>query len=156
MSAAALFLLLASRAGTPYTATSATPGEANFGAGYTIFNRSFSLTNGATLNSVGVYSASAGSMEIKIALRNSATSYTVVANYTVAHGGAGWQDFALSPSYTVPASGTYYVGVYQNIGTISSVAAQTRAYVVGDPTSTNNSMTEDTGSAPGVRVTGTT
>lgn len=142
--------------GTPYSATTATPGETNLGANYTMYSRSFSIANNATITSVGVYSNTSGSMKVKIALRNSATSYTVVVDQSFSHAGGGWQDVTLSSPYTIPSSGTYHAGVYQNIGTISSVASLNRTYVNVDMTGTNTGMTEDTASGPGVRVSGTT
>lgn len=137
-----------------YSKTTANPNQTNYGANYTIFNRSFALDPGATIETIGVNSAHAGTMKVKIALRNSATSYTIVVDQTVSHGGAGWQDFTLSSPYVVPGSGTYYVGVYQNITTIASVSSQPRTYRNADSTGTDTSMTEDTASAPAVRVSG--
>lgn len=137
-----------------YSETTAAPNQSNYGANFTIFNRSFSLDPGATIETIGVNSSTSGSMKVKIALRNSATSYTIVVDQSVSHGGGGWQDFTLSSPYVVPATGTYYVGVYQNLGTIDSVASQPRTYRNADSTGTDTSMTEDTNSAPAVRVSG--
>lgn len=151
-----LLLTLGAATGTPYSETSATPGETNLGAGYTMFCRSFAIDNGATITSIGAYSNTAGTMRLKIALRNSATSYTIVVDEAVSHGGGGWQDFTLGTPYVIPGSGTYHAGFYQNIGTISSIASLARTYKLGDVgLTTDTGMAEDTNSGPAVRVSGT-
>lgn len=138
----------------PYSESTATPAQTNYGSGFTIFNRSFAIDNGAVIEKIGIYSNTSGAMKAKIALRNSGTSYTIVVNESVVHGGGGWQDFTLASPFEVPGSGTYYAGVYQALGTISSVASQPRTYRNADSSGTDTSMTEDTNSAPGVRVSG--
>lgn len=110
----------------------------------TMFSRSFSLDNNKTVKTVGVYSNTAGTLTIKIALRNSSTSYTVVVSQAVTHPGTGWVDFELSSPYAVPASGTYHVGAHGASANYPVVTAQPRAYVSGNASLGNITVTENT------------
>jgi hypothetical protein len=90
-----------------------------FGAwiGRTVVDRTYTIPNSVTVTSIHVYSTvAAGSIPVKILQRNSAGNYTVCKAQTVSHGGGGWQEFTLSSSYSVPASGDFYVGAYASSG----------------------------------------
>jgi len=114
------------------------------GAVITFFDRSSIVPNSSTVSTIGVYSLIPFTGSVKIALKNTSTNYTLVYNQSVTHAGAGWQDFALTTPYTVPGAGSYYVGCYTGLSTISGTAAVgTRAYFTGDATGSFTPVIED-------------
>lgn len=118
----------------------------------TMFNKSFALDAGTTVSKIGVYSNVAGSVTLKIGLRNSATSYTVVHSQTVSHPGTGWADFDLSTPFVVPGSGEYYVGQYVGWTSCPVVPNQPRAWVSGNATGTTTVAEHASNNAPAMRV----
>lgn len=136
----------------PAGGSSGTPGGSLDARGFTIFDRSWAVTNGQTISKIGVYSGSAGSVTVKIGKRNSATDYDVVVSQVFAHPGGGWADCTLATPYTVPGSGTYHAGAYDS--DISNIAYNTsaRAYVAGDATGNGVVVAEDSSSTVAVRV----
>lgn len=118
----------------------------------TMFNKSFSLDAGKTVSKIGVYSNIAGAITLKIGLRNSTTSYTVVHSQTVSHPGTGWADFDLSTPFVVPGSGEYYVGQYVGWASCPVVPNQPRAWVSGNATGTTTVAEHASNNAPAMRV----
>lgn len=119
-------------------------------ANQTAIDRNYALPAGAIVDKVGVACATAQNITVKIALENSSTNYTIVVSQTFAHTGSGWEDCVLSSSYTVPATGTYRLGVYAP----SSIAVRThvaRSFCSGNATGTV-SMTADTNECPLLRA----
>ena len=100
----------------------------------TLIDRSHTFPNSVTVNRMGFYSGGAGqSAALKIVRYNSAGSYTTVYNQYVTSTAAGWNDFNLTSTYTIPSSGTYYIGVYTNgifVGHMVSVTST--AYISSD------------------------
>ncbi len=119
------------------------------GSGYTFIDRTTALVNGVVVGKIGVYSMTALTFKLKIVKRNAANNYDVVVNQTFSHGGTGWEDCTLSPLYTVPGSGTYYLGAYLATGTpYFTSAGAARAYIASDLTGTGVATTaEDTNPA---------
>lgn len=79
---------------------------------FTEFLLGTALIPGVTISSVG-YSTTAAlnNIKIKIGKRNSAGNYDIVADTgSINHPGGGFVDFPLN--YTVPGSGSYYIGTY--------------------------------------------
>jgi len=149
------FGAVAAASGTPYSETSATPSSPNTLAGNTMFAREWAINNGATINTIGIFSNSAATITMKIALRDSATQYTVVVSESFSHPGGGWADKTLSTPYTVPGSGTYHAGAY-SAATVEGNTTTARAYKLnGDYTGTITGMTEDSSNTPAMRVSGT-
>jgi hypothetical protein len=121
-------------------------------SGTTVIDRSWAVNNSATVYSIGAYSSSAQTVTVKILKYNSPGNYDVVVSESFSHGGAGWQDFTLSSSYSVPGSGSYYAGVYA-AGTVGiNSGSVARSYVASNVTGTGQSLTEDTGNPSVVRV----
>lgn len=115
-----------------------------------IVDRTTAVLNSQTVTSIGVYSTSAVTFTIKIVKRNSAGNYDVVVNQgSAVHAGAGWQDFALSSSYAVPGTGTYYLAAYTTTGTVNSTGASISRARSGatNISGTGVTLTEDTGDA---------
>lgn len=113
-------------------------------AGFTIVDRTAALVAGRQVATIGIYNSIAQTMSVKILLRNSASNYTVVVTQSVAHPGTGWYDATLTSPYTVPASGSYYLGAYSPSGAPAVTAAVVRAYISSDLTGTSGGFTEDT------------
>ncbi len=90
-----------------------------------LFSKVNPLTNSQTILSIGYYAANAQTGVIKIAQRQSATSYDIVYSQAVSHPGGGMVNFALTTPYTVPASGTFYPGLWTNNNNIN-VSAMAR------------------------------
>jgi|GEM_PF-4757473 len=110
-------------------------------AGYTIFDRTFVLTEGFRIDAIRLYSGTAGTIAVKVGLENDASDIVVVVTETFSHGGSGWETFTLSSSYTVPAGGTYRLGVYTQNSHTNSSADVAIAYVSGDATGSTESYT---------------
>lgn len=124
---------------------------ANYSTGFTIFDRT-ALTAADVIQSIGVYSAGAATYTVKIGKRNSAGNYDIVVSESFSHPGGGWSDKQLSSNYTIPGTGTYYVGVYVS-GNQNTAGSQSRAYIAGDSTGTGiGGYTEDTADVPPLRV----
>ncbi|OAN44001.1 hypothetical protein A6A04_08960 [Paramagnetospirillum marisnigri] len=140
--------------------TAATSWSANstFGAwvGRTVVDMSFTVTNGATVTKIGVYSTVAASIPVKLMQRTGAGAFTVVASATLAHGGTGWEDATLSSAYAVPGSGTFCLAAYASSGySMVNGAPGNAAWMSGDASGAV-SMTEvgsGTAQAPILRYT---
>jgi len=91
-------------------------------------DETYTVGNSKTVMSIGCYQTVALNVELKIFLKNGSGNYTCAVSQTFAHAGGGWQDFTLTTPYSVPASGTYYIGVYPqsapSIDNTSSSGAQ--------------------------------
>jgi hypothetical protein len=94
------------------TTTTSIPQYGNSLSGYLIVDRSYSIPNSVTVKSIGVYSTSSTTVELKIMRRNSAGNYTCVVSQNISHSGGGWQDLTLTPPYSILSSGLYYIGAY--------------------------------------------
>ncbi|MBI3446480.1 MAG: hypothetical protein HY055_14260 [Magnetospirillum sp.] len=137
------------------TATSAVVVAADNGGGYTTIDRTMAVANGITIQSIGIQSNLAITIEVKLFKQNSAGNYTAVVNQAFAHpGGNVIADCTLTTPYTVPAIGTYYLGCYSAGNWRASTASYARAYCSGDVTGTQAGIIEDTGNAvPKMRCT---
>ncbi|MEP3475850.1 MAG: DUF2793 domain-containing protein [Hyphomicrobiales bacterium] len=115
------------------------------GAGVTYLDRTWALMNGNTVNSLGVYSTDAQNITAKIAKRNSAGNYDIVASEVFSHTGTGWEYVNLATPYVVPSSGNYHVCSHcaSNINRSSQSVA--RSTFVGEAIGTTVSMSESTG-----------
>ena len=121
-------------------------------AGYTLFDRTFRVKNGSVVSKIGVYSAAAASVTVKIAKRNYAGNYTTVVSQVFAHPGGGWQDATLSTPYTVPSTGEYYAGVYSTGSMNITTSNISRTYFAGNSAGTQ-AFVEDVNNTNPVRVT---
>lgn len=125
------------------------------GAGYTIVDRSVTLPAGEIFQ-IGIYQLHAGSYKFKVVQEDSTTQFDCdFFNQAVSHGGAGWQDFAVSGSLIVPGVGTYKMAVYNTPTTISlTTSAFARALLAGDQTAADTgSFTAATDQVVALRVT---
>jgi hypothetical protein len=118
-------------------------GTLDFSPGYTMFDMSSALTNGDVVSAIGVYLTSAKSVVVKIGKRNSAGNFDVAVSQAFSHPGGGWANVALSSPYTVPGSGSYYVGCYQTGSGDVRSSAVSRAYASGEITGSSPGFTED-------------
>lgn len=80
--------------------------------GYTRVNRAVAVANNAVVTALGMYSNTAHSGVLYIVERTAANTYTMRASIAYTHTGTGFEVFALASAYTVPASGTFYIGAY--------------------------------------------
>jgi len=112
---------------------------------FTFVDRATTVLNNVYVQKIGIYSATARTMKIKVCKRNSAGNYDIVYDQSVSHGGTGFEDFALTTMYLVPSSGTYCIGVYCSSGGANpdTTASVARGFVGGDATGTGVTMTED-------------
>lgn len=122
------------------------------GGSLTFVDRTTALVPGAVISKIGVFSTPAVTATIKIVVRNFAGNYTVTLSQSVSHAGGGWQDFDVS--YTVPGSGTYYLGLHTAPGEQRTYSAtgMSRAAFDGDATGTVT-MVEETGRTYPMRYT---
>jgi hypothetical protein len=98
------------------TVTMNTASSTGAGQNYTLIDRSTAVLNSVEVRKIGIYSTTARTMTVKLVKRNSANNYDVVVTQAMSHGGTGWEDCTLSSPYTVPASGTYYLGAHCSSG----------------------------------------
>jgi hypothetical protein len=140
-------------AGTTVTINSTSTTEAN--QTNTYIDRTTAVLNSVIVSKVGMYSTTARSITLKIVKRNSANNYDVVVNETFSHTGSGWEDFTLSSSYTVPGTGTYYLGSYVPAGGSNPNVTGTvsRAYLTGGSLTGTGVATTGEDSAGAVRPT---
>ncbi|SNS05396.1 hypothetical protein SAMN04488503_2468, partial [Humidesulfovibrio mexicanus] len=111
-------------------------------SGYTVVDTSVVIANGRVVTHVRIYATASSTGVIYVFQRTAAGAYTVVASGGFSHTGSGWEQFALSAAYTVPATGTYMVGAYSaNFGACSYHTAG-RAYKTGS-SSGSVTMSED-------------
>ncbi|WP_316978058.1 hypothetical protein, partial [Shumkonia mesophila] len=92
-----------------------------YGAGREFVDLFQAATNDAVIQSISVYTTVAFAGQVAVYRDNGAGNYTVMAEQAAVHAGAGWQTFTLSSPYTVPSSGTYYVGCYRPAATFEVV-----------------------------------
>jgi hypothetical protein len=122
-----------------------------------MMDRTWSVTNGQTVVSIGAYTTAARTLTMKLFLRNSAGNYDVVVSQSFSHPGGGWADLTLSSPFAVPGTGTYYAGFFAPSGASidSSAGAIARSFKSGDITGTGQTgFTEDaTGTTLASRVT---
>lgn len=124
---------------------------------YTSFDLTWQVDNGATVTAISVYATSAVTGFVRIAQRTSAGNFTIVVSKAFSHTGSGWEQFTLTSSYTVPAIGAFYAGIYNATpNSVSSVSGgPLNARKVGDITGASSGWTEDnstTNKVPIVRV----
>jgi hypothetical protein len=117
-----------------------TPGVSGAG-NTTVFDRTFSLTNGKTVSQVSIYSASAVTVKAKIGLENSSTDIDVVYDESFSHTGSGWETFNLTTPHAIPGSGTYRLGSFSasNMNRVNST--HDVAYYSGDATGSGETYT---------------
>ncbi|WP_319583953.1 hypothetical protein [uncultured Pseudodesulfovibrio sp.] len=121
--------------------------------GRTHVDRTYAIDNGATVSKLGYYSTIARTIKLKVVQRTDAGAYTVVRDEEFSHTGSGWEDFALSSPYTVPASGTFHAGAYADgVALMVSTSTGLRAVYTGDATG-SVSMAEATDIVARTRVT---
>lgn len=110
-------------------------------SGVTYIDINTALTAADVISAIKVRSSSAQSMTLKIAKRNSSGNFDIVASQTVAHPGGGQVTFALVTPFTVPGTGSYYVGAYlassgSGCATTSNISQASKS---GDITGTGQS-----------------
>ncbi|WP_018900432.1 hypothetical protein [Rhizobium sp. 2MFCol3.1] len=108
----------------------------------TVFNRDVAISNGRTVLGLLLNSSVAGSYSLKIAQRTAAGAYNIVYNQVVSHPG-GAVLYSLTTPYTVPASGTFYMGASSPLSNPQFIALSSRAYKTGDLTGAQTGFTED-------------
>lgn len=104
---------------------------------FTMFDSGVTLTNGATVNKIGVYSTVARNFFIKIVHLVSGTDYAVDYDQLWAHPGGGWADHTLTSPFVVPGSGSYYPAQFQSSGDIDHKSGRNRVFYAGNSTTTN-------------------
>jgi len=83
----------------------------------TIWDRGWAIPNNKVVKSIGWNSSVAESAAVLyISERTSSTVYTTKTSIAANHTGSGWEFFDLASEYTVPATGTHYVGVFSGTG----------------------------------------
>ncbi|WP_316977272.1 carbohydrate-binding protein [Shumkonia mesophila] len=112
-----------------------------FGAGREFVDLFQAATNGGVIGSISVYTTVAFTGQVAVYRDNGAGNYTVMAEQAAVHAGAGWQTFTLSSPYTVPSSGTFYVGCYRPAATFEVVTGGGAAY--GGAVGVGASFTKD-------------
>ena len=115
---------------------------------YTLVDRSITIANNAVVTHIWFYTTVSMTISIKVALANSSTDIDIVkheAGYS--HTGGGWQKFAFSSSYTVPATGNYHVACYTPTQQASTdQTSQAFSYpAVGDINNSTSAWTAATG-----------
>ncbi|UHS56825.1 hypothetical protein [Agrobacterium vaccinii] len=128
-----------------------TTGPNNLSRNYTAIDRVYSLPAGTVVQKLGVFSNFAATGKIKIALENSSANFSIVLDVVVNHPGTGWLDVALPTPFTVPATGTYRVGVYfPGSGNAVTTAAAPVSYIINDITGASvGGFTADAGASIG-------
>jgi len=128
-------------------------GTVNPSPGQILVDRSVALTPGDVINKIGASLSSGQTITLKIVKRNSSVNYDIVVSQSLVHPGGGFADVTLSSPFTVPGSGSYYVGLYAAT-TISGATGQARGFGSGGDTGVSSSVTfgEDTGTVPVLRV----
>lgn len=132
----------------------ATAGGSGF-VGQMFANESSAIPNSVTITSVGIYLNAAATVTMKILKKNSSVSVDVVVSQAFSHPGGGWVDVTLSSPYTVPGSGSYYVGAYFTTNpTFSFNTGQTVLFAASNITGTSQPVSEaTTSSSPSFRST---
>lgn len=121
--------------------------------GILLVNETTALPNSATIVSIGLYSDVATSVTMKIVKRNSSTSVDVVVSQAFSHPGGGWADLTITSPYTVPATGTYYVGAYYTSDPAAKYnSSTTRLSASSNLTGTGQTVAESTGSVHSYRA----
>ena len=110
------------------------------------------IANNAVIGQLGMYSTTAvTTAELYIMRRDSANNYTVMAKATGSHTGSGYEYFNLG--YTVPSSGTYYIGIYwPNASGPFANTTSTNAYNSGASPLAVNGTVVMTGATEGSRA----
>ncbi|BAE51215.1 hypothetical protein [Paramagnetospirillum magneticum] len=140
---------LSNRSAATVGNTRATDGSP--GASWTYTDRAYSIPNGVTVSSVGIWSnATSGNGTLYIMERVGAGSYVVRASQAITFTATGWLDVALS--YVVPGSGTFYVGAWVNNASVGVTPSGAFATYNGQA-SGSFSASETTGSMHTTRVT---
>ncbi len=100
----------------------------SWSTGFIRIDRAVALGNNCEIGQLGAYLTTAKTISLYICRRDGVNSYNLVAGIqSQSHGGSGWEDFSLSSSYTVPASGSYYLGMFASNTGIDSYTT-TRAF----------------------------
>lgn len=102
--------------------------------GYTYINRSAAVANSILLTKIGVYLTAAHTVDVKLIKRNSAGNYDVAVSQSFAHPGGGWADCTLTAPYSIPGSGSYYVGAHSlEAAGVDASASVSRSYITSNP-----------------------
>lgn len=132
--------LLKPTGGSGTAHSSSNPSSSQSYGGNIYINKDSVVTNGTVVHSLGTYQTSAKTVYCYIVKRNSATSYDIVAaTGAQSHPGGGWASFNLPSDYTVPGSGTYYVGIgfatasadYYTPGGRATITGQSQSVATG-------------------------
>ena len=123
--------------------------------GYTVYDRSWAIDNGATITHFSVYAQASNTIFIKIALENSSTDLDNVVNQSVSHSGGGWQEFTLTTPYVIPGSGTYRAGVFVADAYTVSNESVARSVFLGNSTGSGDTFTADSSQVWITKVRGT-
>ena len=104
-------------------------------------DRGYSITNGVTLCTVGLYSVGPATGDLHVVQRTSAGQYTVVASQSFSHPGGGWVDFTMPVS--IPATGEFHVAAYIASGTVNYAPGPRSWGSSGDWSGSVTGITED-------------
>lgn len=121
-----------------------------YASGYTVISRNSAFVPNDIVTNLQIYSTTAFTGKLKIMRRNGALDYTLIQEQAISHGGTGWENFTLSPSFTVPSTGSHYVGIYTATSP-TGTASQNRSYHSGDVGTSNTGWAEDTNISFGAR-----
>ena len=129
-----------------------TPNAAAGGAGYTLIDRTTAVPVGTVIKSIGVYSAVAQTVTVKLYRRLTSTTGDVVVDQSFSHPGGGWADCVLSSPYTVP-SGSYFLGAHSSTN-IDIVSGAIRTFKLANISGSGVTGMDEAGSgAFGMRYT---
>jgi hypothetical protein len=117
----------------------------NGDSGFTVVDRSISISNSVTLTAIGIHSTTAQTFTGKIVKEKSTTNYDIVVSQSCVHTGTGLEFFTISGGYAVPASGIYRVATYHASGSNNTKGSSAlRSYnASGNITGTGQTFTAD-------------
>lgn len=101
----------------PTSGGTSTTGASTTGVA-TLVDMSFSLTNGATVHQVGIYSAASGTGDLKIYHNDNPgtnTQFDILYSQSFTHTGGGWNYFTLGTPFVVPGT-AHHLGYFPTTG----------------------------------------
>jgi hypothetical protein len=119
-------------------------GYSYWGGNNTIIEMDYTLINGSTVTQIAAYSTSATNITWKSCKALGSNRYDISNIQTFSHTGAGAQTFTLTTPYTVPVSGTYYLGLYITSNLSNGITTGTAYYAGGNVTGSNQLVSSST------------
>lgn len=108
----------------------------------TLIDKEMDLPNSGTVEKIGVYFNNPKTVNFKIAKQNAANNFDILESHSFSHPGGGWADITLPAAFSVPATGTYRVGVSGFIGSEAfAFGSYDRAQGSGDAVGAGVSIT---------------